>query len=172
MYSIGAVKKSIWKIKFDIFGEIIFESKLHLNLEEKEASWLTKGMQNTKGSSLFRFSKCKQIIRLLEGFITYKIVNKSKQSLLFLKLSCFFQRAIYINNRQCLLPYTECVTDLDKMDLVKFGYGGLAQGSSQSMLLPKLARKMMHASKVVKFDTKIITSPHFSKSVTHTLFVY
>ena len=44
MYSIGAVKKSIWKKKFDIFGEIIFDSKLHLNLEEKEASWLTKGM--------------------------------------------------------------------------------------------------------------------------------
>ena len=37
-----------------------------------------------------------------------------------------------------LIYHTECVRDLDKLNLVKFGYGGLGLGSSQFLLLPQL----------------------------------
>ena len=50
---------------------------------------------------------------------------------------------------------TECVNDLDKLNLVKFAYASLVFGSSQFSLL---SHKMTLASKVVKRDSKIIIS--------------
>ena len=49
----------------------------------------------------------------------------------------------------------ECVTDLDKLNLVKFGFGGFILGFSLFSLLPKLPQKTLIASKVVKSDSKI-----------------
>ena len=57
--------------------------------------------------------------------------------------------------------------DLDKLNLVTFGYGGLVLGSCQFLLLPQLPQKMILNSKVVKKDSKIIISLCWSKSVTH-----
>ena len=53
---------------------------------------------------------------------------------------------------------TECFRDLDKLNSVKFGYGGLDLGSSQYLLLSQLPQKMILPSKVVKSDSKIIIS--------------
>ena len=58
----------------------------------------------------------------------------------------------------CTKVSTECVTDLDKLDLVKFDYGGLVLGSSQFSLLAQLSQKIMLDSKVVTSDSKIIIS--------------
>ena len=56
--------------------------------------------------------------------------------------------------------------DLDKLNLIKLGYSCLVLGSSQFLIMPQLPQKMMHASKVVKNDLKIIISLSSSKSVT------
>ena len=58
----------------------------------------------------------------------------------------------------CAIVYKECITDLDKLKLVKLGYGSLDLGSGQFLLLPQPAQKMMLDSKVVKSDSKIIIS--------------
>ena len=44
---------------------------------------------------------------------------------------------------------TECVMDLEKLNLVKLGYGGLGLGSSQFLLLPQMPQKMMLASNLL-----------------------
>ena len=66
----------------------------------------------------------------------------------------------YINNLQSVknmhFDSTECVKDLDKLNLFKFAYGGLVLNSSQFSLLPQLLQKTIAASKVVKRDSKII----------------
>ena len=59
------------------------------------------------------------------------------------------------------LPYiqqtsTECVRELDKLNLVKLGYGGSLLGLSQFLLLSQVAQKMTLALKVVKSDSEII----------------
>ena len=41
----------------------------------------------------------------------------------------------------------ECVTDLDKLNLLKLGYGGLVLGLRQFLRLPQLAPKTLLASK-------------------------
>ncbi len=60
-------------------------------------------------------------------------------------------------------------TDLDKLNLVKFINDGWVLGSSQFLILPKLAQKMTLGSKVVKRDPKIIILLHKSKFVTYSL---
>jgi len=45
------------------------------------------------------------------------------------------------------------LTDLDKLNLVKLGYGGSVLGSSQFLRLPQLPQKITLVSKVVKSDT-------------------
>ena len=50
------------------------------------------------------------------------------------------------------------VGDLNKLNLVKLGYGGLVLGSSQFLLLPQ-------NSNVIKTESEIIISIHQSKSV-------
>ena len=50
------------------------------------------------------------------------------------------------------------ITDLEKLNLVKLGNGGLVLGLSQILLLPKLPQKMRLDSNVVESDTKIIVS--------------
>ena len=45
--------------------------------------------------------------------------------------------------------FTECVTDLDKLNLVKF-----VLGTSQLSLLLQLPKKVNLASKIVKSDSK------------------
>ena len=42
------------------------------------------------------------------------------------------------------------VTELDKFNLVKIGYGGLVLGISQFMILPQLPQKMMLTTKVTQ----------------------
>ena len=59
------------------------------------------------------------------------------------------------------------VKDLDKLNLVKFVYGGVVLGSSKFSLLPQLSQNIMLASKVVKADSKIIISLCKSKYVIH-----
>ena len=39
-------------------------------------------------------------------------------------------------------PFSECFMDLDKLNLVKLGYGGSVLGSSQFLLLPQLPQEM------------------------------
>ena len=46
------------------------------------------------------------------------------------------------------------ITDEDKLNLVKFGIGGLVLGSSQFLLLPQLPQKRTLSS-VVKNDSEI-----------------
>ena len=41
-----------------------------------------------------------------------------------------------------LVTSTECVSNLDKLNLVKLGNGGLVLGSIPFLLLPKLPQKM------------------------------
>ena len=62
-------------------------------------------------------------------------------------------------------PYTypstkESVRDLDKLNFVKLGFGGMVLGSSQFLLLPQLPQLMMLDSKVVESNSKIIISLH------------
>ena len=52
----------------------------------------------------------------------------------------------------------ECVRNLDKVNLVKLGYGGLGLGSSQFFLMLKLPQKIAFLSKLVKSDWKLIIS--------------
>ena len=59
--------------------------------------------------------------------------------------------------------FTECVTDLDKLNLVKF-----VLGTSQLSLLLQLPKKVNLASKIVKSDSKIIILLRSSKPVTHS----
>ena len=56
------------------------------------------------------------------------------------------------------------IMDLDKLNLVKFCYGGLILGSSLFSLLPQLPQKMTIAFKVDKIDLKIIFLLCYSKS--------
>ena len=63
---------------------------------------------------------------------------------------------------------TVCITDLNKLNLVKFAYGGLVSGSSKFLPLPQLPQKMMIASKVVKNDPKIMILLPQSKSMTNS----
>jgi len=56
------------------------------------------------------------------------------------------------------LDSTELFTDLGKLNFIKFTFGGLVLGSTQFLQLHQLPLKMMHASKVVKSDSKIIIS--------------
>ena len=61
-------------------------------------------------------------------------------------------KAIYMSSKK---GSTECVRDLDKLNLLKLGCGGSVLGFSQILLL-----KMMFAAKVVKSDSKIIILLH------------
>ena len=49
------------------------------------------------------------------------------------------QTKVYCNFTITSIFHTECVTDLDKLNLVKFGKGGLVLGLSQFSLLPSAA---------------------------------
>ncbi len=49
----------------------------------------------------------------------------------------------------------------------KIAYGNSILGLSQFTLLPQLSSKMMLGLKVVKIDSKISNSLHYSKSVSH-----
>ena len=42
---------------------------------------------------------------------------------------------------------TYCATDLDKLNLVKLGYGSLVLGSSQLLILPQIPLKIVLTSK-------------------------
>ena len=64
---------------------------------------------------------------------------------------------------------SECIWDLEKLNMVKIENGGSDLGSSQFFLLPKLAQKNILALKVVKSDSKIVILLHKSKSVTHSV---
>ena len=57
------------------------------------------------------------------------------------------------------------ITDMDKLNLVKLGNGGLVSGSSQFLLLPQLPQKMILPSKKGKGGSKIIILHCYSKSV-------
>ena len=46
--------------------------------------------------------------------------------------------SLFVNQQSC--KYTECVTDLDKFNLIILGNGGLVLGSSQILLLPSLPK--------------------------------
>ena len=71
-----------------------------------------------------------------------------------------------------LRSYTECVRDLDKLNLITLGCGDLVLGSSYFLQLPRLAsKKMMLASQVAKRDLKIIISLRLSQSLTHSVAV-
>ena len=56
--------------------------------------------------------------------------------------------------------HTECVMDLDKLNLVYLGYGGSVLGLSQFLILPQLPQKMTLTIKVVKSDSKIVSLLH------------
>ena len=69
---------------------------------------------------------------------------------------------------------TVCIRDLDKLKLVKLGYGGLVLGSSQFLILPHLPQKIMPASKVVKVTDMFCTSDSLEfdqPNPTHFLFL-
>ena len=53
---------------------------------------------------------------------------------------------------------TVCITDLDKLILVKLAYDGKVLSSAWCSLLPQLPQKTTLASKEVKINTKIIIS--------------
>jgi len=53
----------------------------------------------------------------------------------------------------------------------KFNYSGLILGTSQFTLLPQLPLKTMLHLKVVKIDSEIIISLHYSKSVTYYVWI-
>ena len=61
------------------------------------------------------------------------------------------------------------IKDLDKLNLVKFGYGVLDSGPSQFSQLPHLPQKMMFYSKVDQIGPLIIYALHKSKSITHSV---
>jgi len=46
------------------------------------------------------------------------------------------------------------LTDLVKINFVKFEYGGMVSGLSQFLLLPQLPQKIIVALKVIKIDSK------------------
>ena len=54
------------------------------------------------------------------------------------------------------------IKDLDKPNLIKLAYGGLILGLSWFSLLHQLPQKLLLDSKVVKSDSKIILSLHWS----------
>jgi hypothetical protein len=64
---------------------------------------------------------------------------------------------------------TERFKALDKLDLVKLAFGGKVLGSIPFSLLTQLSHKMMFDSRVVKSDSRIIISIHYSKSLTHSV---
>ena len=81
---------------------------------------------------------------------------------------CFpFQLRKVIKNHAVCLYYRA----FHSFGLAKFAYGGPVLGTSQFLLLPQLAQKMMLVSKVVKIDSKIIISSSKYKSVTHSVYV-
>jgi len=61
---------------------------------------------------------------------------------------------------------TERVTDLGKLNLIMVV---LFKAFANYTLLPQLPLKMTLNLKVVKIDSKIINSLHYSKFVTHTV---
>ena len=52
------------------------------------------------------------------------------------------------------IGYTKCVTDLDELNLVKFGYGGLVLGTIQFSQLPQLPQKWCSIQKWSKVTRK------------------
>ena len=63
------------------------------------------------------------------------------------------------------IEHTECVSDLNKLSLVRIGYSGLVLVLRQFLHCPSCFKKMMLASKVVKIDSKII----INLNLCHTL---
>ena len=64
----------------------------------------------------------------------------------------------------CVLCFSiQCVTDLDKLNLVKLGYGGLILGWRQFLLLLQLPQKMRLTSKVTKNTLALIHDTLCSK---------
>ncbi len=58
---------------------------------------------------------------------------------------------------------------MDKLNLVKFSYGGEVFCSSQLLSLPQQSQKMTLSLKVVKSNSKIIISLPLSNSMTHSV---
>ena len=66
-------------------------------------------------------------------------------------------------------PTVVCITDLDKLNLVKICNGGLGLGSKQFPLLPQLPQKLTLASNFVKSESKTIISLCWCKYMTHSV---